>query len=182
MSIKQILEHMTWQIDVFELRNRAVHENDRTGQVKKNNQLKIKKPLRPLKLSKFWFSIVPFCLEDHTSSSTLNNEYLATGQMCVSYQMMNEKIFIWITYHTKPCWWYTVFGKIRTRNFPPRSPPSIPSFSSVSQSSFLFHVFSADNWWRSRDCLHPPPLSAPGSRNIFFGQKTDINPAFMIVQ
>lgn len=120
-------------------------EQDKLKRTTNSWQLQIKNPYDLTKLSNFWFSIAPLCLEDHTRASTLNNEYLATGQMCVSYQMMNEKIFIWITYHTKPCWWYTVFGKIRTRNFPPRSPPSISSFSLISLSSFLFHVFSAEN-------------------------------------
>lgn len=81
MSIKQILDfprftHLHIYTDnVFELRNRAVHENDRTGSVKTKQPITNQRNhTRPLKLSKIWFSIVPLCFEDHTRASTLNNE------------------------------------------------------------------------------------------------------------
>lgn len=81
MSTKQILDfprntHGMADWYVFELRNSTVHENDRTGSVKKKKQpiTNQRNHTRPLKLSKIWFSIVPLCLEDHTRASTLNNE------------------------------------------------------------------------------------------------------------
>ena len=95
----------------------------------------------------------------------------------VRRRLMNEKLFIRNTYHRKPSGYYIVFGKIRTRNFPPRSPPSKSSFFT---EQYFFHVFSG----KRRDhvivfiLLRCLPLN---SAFVFFEKKTALSSGFLLL-
>lgn len=142
-----------------------------------------RKHTRPLKLSKIWFSIVSLCLEDHTRASTLNSwtmNSLATGQTVSRTKWWMKKYLFELLTTQNLADVVLSLAKFELAISLQDHRHRYPVFSLVSLSNFLFHVFSVEEWWRSRDCLHPPPLSAPDSRNIFFEQKTDIKPGFFI--